>query len=178
MVEFRSLLKKKVSRLFLVVWTPWGEEKESDIDISFGFVFKDEPNRLCVISVDKNELWSPHLFYEPLPKNEYTWEDFYSRMKQWMEAAEDTELVMGFEYYDVTKCELFKKIINSEIIRIELISIEDNAEPFGVKIHFNNDYIISTPISDGNTVETSRFNQNNNVEAFKRIGTVIYKHVT
>ena len=177
MKEFKELLRKKVDRLFLVVWPPWGEEKESDIDISFGFVFKDELDRLCIISIDKNELWSPHVFYQVVPQNEYSWEDFYTRMKMWMK-AEDDDCIIDTEFYDVTTCMLFEKIIGSEIIEIELISIEGNSEPFGVKILFENEYIISTPISDGNTVETSQFNQNNNINVFKKIGKVLYKKIT
>lgn len=176
MLEFRKFLKKTVSRLFLVVWTPFREEKESDIDMSFGFVFKDEPNKLYVISIDKDELWLPHIFHQSLPENEYTWEDFYPKIKMWMN-SEDGSCNIANEYFDVTNCELFKKIVNSEIIGIELIGIEGNPEPFGVKIFFNNDYIISTPISDGNTVETSQFNQNGNIEVFKKIGKIEYKAI-
>lgn len=44
MTEFKGLIRKMVDKLFLVIWSPWGEENESDIDISFGFVFKNEPN--------------------------------------------------------------------------------------------------------------------------------------
>lgn len=176
-MEFRELLGKIVSRLFIVVWTPWGEEEESDIDMSFGFVFNDEPGKLYVISVDKDELWLPHIFHESLPENKYFWEDFHPKIKIWMNSEDDGCLISN-EYFDVTDCELFKEIVESEIIGIELIGIEGNDEPFGVKILFKNDYIISTPISDGNTVETSQFKQNSNIEVFKNIGKVEYITIT
>lgn len=57
MAVFKDLLKEKVGKLMLVVWPPWGEERGSEISISLGFVFQSEPNRLCLISVDRNELW-------------------------------------------------------------------------------------------------------------------------
>ncbi len=177
-MEYKDLLKKNVRKLFLVVWVPWGEEKESDIDVSFGFVFEDTPDKLCVISIDKDELWSPHIVFESLPQTEYTWEDFYPRMKLWMEAEEDTELIFGFEYYDVTQCGLFEKIVNSEIISIEIITIEGIPEPFGIKILFKNDYIISIPISDGNTVETSQFNRNGYIEANKKLSKIEFQAIT
>ena len=170
-MEFRELLKKTVNRLFLVVWTPWREKRESDIDISFGFVFNDQPSELCVISVDKDELWSPHIFLQPLPENIYLGEDFHPKIRMWMDSNDDNCAITN-EYFDVTSCKLFKEIIDSEIIGIELISIEGTDKPFGVKILFKNDFIISTPISDGNTVETSRFNQNSNIEVFKKIGKI------
>jgi hypothetical protein len=179
MTDFRGLIRKKVDRLFFVVWPPWGEEKESDIDISFGFVFNDDPDGLCIISIDKDELWSPYVFYQNLPNNAYSWEDFYPRMKTWMKAqSDDEDNVIDTEYYDVTECVLFEKIVGSEIIGIEFLSIEDSSDAFGVKLLFEKDYIISTPISDGNTVETSQFNQNNNIGIFQNIGKVIYKLIT
>jgi hypothetical protein len=176
MKEFKELLKKNIVRLFLVVWTPFGEEKESDIDVSFGFVFRDEPNRLCVISVDKDELWLPYISYESLPLNKFTWDDFYDRMKLWMK-AEDDNLIIGKEYYDVTNCDLFKKIVGSEIEELELLCLEDNTEPFGLKILFKDDYIISMPNADGNTVETKYFNKNDSIENFKQLGNVIYSKI-
>jgi hypothetical protein len=176
MIEFQTLIRKKVVRLFLVIWAPWGEEKESDIDISFGFVFKDEPSKLCVISVDKDELWSPYISYESLPQSKYTWEDFYPRIKMWMKAKDDN-LIIDKEYYEVTKCNVFKTIIDAEIIGIEYITLEGNTEPFGVRILFKDDYIISIPNADGNTVETKVFNKNDSIENFKHLGNVIYSKV-
>ena len=176
MKEFARLLRKKVDRLFLVVWPPWGEENEFDIDISFGFVFKNEPIELCVISVDKDELWLPHTYYQPLPKSDYTWEDFYPRIKMWMK-AEDNNCTIDKEYYDVTTCELFERIIGYEISGIEFISVEGNPQPFGVRILFEDDYIISIPNSDGNTVETKAFNKNDGLEKFKHLGKIVFSKV-
>lgn len=176
MIEFKELINKKVSRLFLVIWAPWGEENESDIDISFGFVFKDEPNKLCIISVDKDELWSPYIFDESLPQYIYTWDEFYPRMKTWMK-AEDDSLIIGREYYDVSKSEIFKGIIDTEIKEIDVLNIEGNPEPFGLRILFKDDYIISIPNSDGNTVETKAFNKNDCISNFKQLGNIIYSKI-
>lgn len=173
MTEFKELIRKVVDKLFLVVWSPWGEKKESDIDISFGFVFKSEPNKLFIISVDKDELWSPHISIESLPENIYSWDDFYPRTKMWMQ-AENKNLTIGKEYYEVTKSELFNSIIGNEIVGIEFLNLEDNPEPFGVKMLFKNDYIISLPNTGGNTVETKAFNKNNIIENFKKLGNIIY----
>jgi hypothetical protein len=179
MLKFRELLGRTVSRLFLVVWPPLGEQNESDIDISFGIVFSDEPNKLYVISVDKNEIWSPYIFYHSLPKDKYTWKDFYPRIKMWMNSEDDNCIVIeASEYFDVTNCELFQKIVDSKIIDIVLIGIEGIPEPFGIKILFSShDYIISTPISDGNTVETTQFNRNNNIDVFKKSGKIEYRTI-
>jgi hypothetical protein len=176
MTEFKELTRKIVDKLFLVVWSPWGEKNESDIDISFGFVFNNRPNELCVISVDKDELWSPHMSFESLPADKYSWEDFHHRIKKWMN-AEDECLIIGKEYYDVSDCDLFNKIVGSEIEKLEWLYLEDNTAPFGLKILFKDDYIISVPNVDGNTVETKYFNKNNAIENFKRLGNIIHLKV-
>ncbi len=80
------------------------------------------------------------------------------------------------EYYDVTKVALFKNIASSRILSIELIGIVGEISPFGVKLVFSNDYILSTPISDGNTVETLFFNRNDNIQNFKTVGVI--EHTT
>lgn len=179
MDEYKKILTKRISRLFIVLWPPWGEEMESDVSISFGFVFRDDPpNQLCIISVDKDELWSPHLYYSSIPNKIYPWQDFYTRIELWMKAQEDTDLIMNFEYYEVTDCEIFENIIDSEIIELELLFIKNIDDPFGIKIIFKNDYIISTPNSDGNTIETKKFNRINNIENFKHLGDILkYKMV-
>jgi len=176
MKEFKKLLRKKVYKLFLIMWAPWGEEKESNIDLSFGFVFKDEINTLYIISVNKDELWMPYVSYESIPQSKYTWDDFYHRKKMWMK-AEDNSLIIDKEYYDVTKCAMFKDIIDAEIEEIEFIGLENNPEPFGVKIIFRDDYIITLPNSDGNTVETKVFNKNDSIENFKLLGKLIYSKI-
>jgi hypothetical protein len=177
MNEFKKLINKKVEQLFLVVWPPWGELNEANINVSFGFVFNDEPTRLCIISVDKDELWSPHISFELLPKIEFSFSDFYHRMNEWMIATEETDFILDYEYYNVTNCDFFEKIINSEIIGIEKISIMGDLHPFGIKILFNEDYIISMPISDGNSVETSKFNRNDNIKNFEKIGKVVFEQL-
>lgn len=171
--EFKELLGKKVDRLFLAVWPPWGEKMEINIDVSFGFVFKNNPQQLIIISVDKDELWSPKLLKQPLPQKAFSGEEFFSRMKMWMNAAENNSII-DKEYYDVTNCKQFERIVDEYIIEIEFICIEGNPEPFGVKVHFLNDYIISMPNADGNTVETKYFNRNNAIEGFKHLGNVIW----
>jgi len=172
MIEFEKLQGKKVEKLYLILWPPFGEQKISDIDVSFGFIFQNSNNELCVISVAKDELWFPHILYQSLPQNEYDGADYDQRIKMWMKAEDDNSII-DKEYYDVTKCEMFEDIISSEIIDIELLFIEHNVLPFGIKLIFNNDYIISMPNSDGNTVETKVFNKNNGIKTFKHLGNVI-----
>lgn len=176
MSDFLDLLNKKVDKLFLIVWAPWGEEKVSDIDMSFGYVFTNEPDKLFVISVKNNELWAPHISIENIPENRYAWKDFYPRIKMWMN-ADDENLIIGKEYFDVSESDLFENIIGHDIEGIELLNLAGIPESFGVKLLFKSDYIISLPNSDGNTVETKNFNRNDTIEHFRRLGNIVYSKI-
>jgi hypothetical protein len=173
MKEFKELISKVVERIFLIIWSPWGEKNRSEVDISLGVVLENDPNVLLIIGVDKDELWSPKISIEPLPIEFYSWEDFYPRIKMWMN-SEDENLIIGKELYEVTESKIFTDICGNEIEGIEFINVEGNPEPFGVKILFKDDYIISLPNTDGNTIETKSFNKNNSIENFKRIGNLNY----
>jgi len=175
MEELKELIDKKVEKLFLVVWPPFGEEKELDIDISFGLVFHHAPDRLCIITTDKDDMWTPCLRFENIPDFTYPWSEFTSRMDAWMKSEEVGSLET--EYYDISEAKQFRQIVSCKIQSIELIRLESNPEPFGVKIVFDDDYIISTPISDGNTVETSHFHRNENIANFENMGILEFKEL-
>ncbi|WP_442265004.1 hypothetical protein ACSIGC_11710 [Tenacibaculum sp. ZS6-P6] len=167
---FKDFKNQKVERLYLVVWPPLGEEKELDIDISCGLVFSKYPDRLNVITTDKEDMWTPHLQTQKIPLKIYPWSSFRLRMDAWMNL--ECEDVLETEYYEVTNVSEFYNIVDSRIESLELIGLKNNSEPFGIKVKFKNDYILSTPISDGNTIETSLFNKNNNLSNFESLGSI------
>jgi hypothetical protein len=170
---FKTLVGDTVVQIFLVVWPPWGEEHVSAIDISIGLVFKEKQDELCVIGIDKDELWSPHAYFEKLPEKIYAWEDFHPRMTTWMN-SEDEDLIIGKEYYNVTNSELFKNIRGNIIEGLEFLSLVGFTEPFGLKIIFKNDFILSLPNFDGSTFQTREFNNNGRLEYFEQLGKIVH----
>lgn len=173
MKGFKNIKGKVVERLFLIIWPPWGEKQQSDLDISFGFVFREESNYLYIISIDKDELWSPFIYIETIPVNRYSWLDFYPRINMWMNAKNEN-MIIDKEYYEVTKSDLFNNILFNKIEDIELLKVTNIPEPFGVKLIFKDDYIISIPNWDGNTVESKHFNKNHTIEIFRDLGDIVY----
>jgi hypothetical protein len=167
MEVFKQLMGKEIEKLFLVVWPPLCEERDLDIDISFGVVTRQEPQHLQVITTGMEDMWSPLIRSEKIPNSPFSWNEWSPRMKAWMSGQEGD---IDIEYYDVTNSESFKDIIGATIRAVELISLKENQSPFGVKIIFDNDFIISSPIADGNTVETSRFHRNDNLSIFEKLG--------
>ena len=164
-----------MEKLFLVVWPPLGETERLGIDVSFGFMLNRTPDRLCIVTTNKEDMWTPSIHYSDIPRDIYPGSLFPTRIKEWMDMSMKSNCLQT-EYYDVTKVALFKNIASSRILSIELIGIVGEISPFGVKLVFSNDYILSTPISDGNTVETLFFNRNDNIQNFKTVGVI--EHTT
>jgi len=181
MNAFQTLIHQTVKRLFILVWPPYGEDKLLDVDISIGFVFAENPQQLCVISTDMSDMWTPLIRYEAIPDKAHVWSSFDSRIEHWMnslgQAEFDDEYYFDTEYYEVTDVDLFESIVSNVIRSVEFVAVKSIDEPFGVRILFDNDYIQSTPIADGNTIETSRFNRNNNHSRFEYFGVVEYRTV-
>lgn len=175
MEKLKNIINQEVIKLFLVVWPPLGEDKIVNIDISFAFIFHNNPSSFCVITTDRTDMWTPHVNYEAIPEKIYSWSVFDERMNSWMKQNEDRNLEM--EYYDVSSSEYFTNIVSSRVKSIEIVKLKNIPDPFGVKIIFENDFILSTPISDGNTVETSRFNKNSNLLTFQNMGALEFKNL-
>lgn len=173
-INFSSIIGKRVKRLFIAIWPPLGEDNISNLDISIGFVFDGDEQNMSIISTNKDDNWSPIIRNETIPSTLKEFNLFDDRISQWMKTELDD--VIDVEYYEVTFFDIFKNILSEEIKKIEFIKIQDG-NPFGVKIIFENDYIISTPISDGNTIETQEFNRNNNLKHFENLGKIHFENV-
>lgn len=170
--EIRNVI---ISRLFLLVFPPLGEEAISDIDIRLGLVLKMNPEVLFTIGTDMNDIWSPKINVESIPLLPFNEFDFEERVGLWMKQELNDEIAL--EYYDVTNSDDFKEIVGKKIEDVEFIMIEGNPDPFGIKILFENDFIISFPNSDGNTIETKKFNKGGSIKNFNHLGKVIYRRV-
>lgn len=175
MNTFESLKGKVVQRLFLIVWPPLGEENRRDVDISLGFVFHQSPDKLCVISTDMGDMYTPCIRIVGMPSKIYPWPAYETRINDWMNSKCND--VIDTEYYEVTQEKLFSGIVSSEVLSIEFIGLEGEAEPFGVRVIFANSYIILSPIADGSTVETPHFNKNDNLLFFKNLGELWYREL-
>lgn len=174
--DYKKIIGKRVERFLLMVFPPLSEENFNQIDISAGFAFQGQPEKLSIISTDKEILDRPCIYYQSLPVICFGWNTFYSRMKEWMDGREDW--IVDYEFYDVTEAVEFKDIVNNPIIDIQLSFLNRDDIPFGVKVIFENDVLLSTPIIDGNTFETLLFNRQNNLEVFRSLGKFEFKSVT
>lgn len=174
--SLKNIIGKKVKRLFLVVWPPMGEECINQTDISAGYVLEESSGELYVITTDKNDLTKPMIECQTIPDSYFEWKEFEPRMVRWMNCEEGMEL--DTEYYEVSDMDIFKNINENSIIDVELVEISGDDTPIGIKVIFENDYILSTPINDGNTIETSSFNQRENLSSFLPLGKIEYRSLS
>ncbi|RYX82877.1 hypothetical protein EON83_17360 [bacterium] len=159
--------------MFILVWPPVGEENMLDVDMALGLVFDDAPTQLCVISIDRADIWTPCVQYESLPLKMSSWQSFDSDIKAWMASSEGEEFKV--QYFDFSFSPAFEFISGHLVRHVDLVCIKNDDKPFGVRLCFDEDYILLTPIADGGTVETRFFNQNNNVAHFETLGRVEYR---
>ncbi|WP_207513819.1 hypothetical protein [Longitalea luteola] len=159
----REIIGKTIVRVYLVVWPPFGEDRFSQVDLSFGFKFDLEENGITVISTSLQDIWTPTIRIE-YPSSVFESKLFYNRMPKWMKS--EMEAGFSYEFYDVTDWEVFDKILNHKINKLEWICVGDIKEPLGVRLCFDDDFVLSFPNADGNTVQTSRFNLSGNLRAF------------
>ena len=169
MIAFTDLINQKVERLFIMAWPPLGEDGPTNIDLSLGFVWSGNSEQLCIVTTDE-DAWTPCLRHQPIPNETFVWKMFEHRMQGWMDEAEMG--VLDTEYYEVTNAEIFANIVAHTVEAVELLNIENGDSPFGVRLKFANDFVLSHPIADGNIFQTSRFNQNDNLLYFEALGTI------
>lgn len=173
MIKLEFLLNQKIEKLFLIIWPPIGEIALIDVDISIGFIFENSPDKLCVLSIDKNDMWSPSLHIEDIPKVVFSGNTLNFKIENWMKSIYIDNLDM--EYFEVTSDLKFHKIVSNKVKSIELIKVSNIDEPFGLKMLFEDDYILCTPISDGGTIETKFFNKNDNLKNFEKLGKINFE---
>jgi len=176
-----KLLGDTVERLFIIMFSPGGEDDMGSVDIQLGLVMNKTPNQLVVIRTDRYSD-SPTAAIEELPNIYFQEEDFYIRRKKWMNSEFDEEEIMWYEYYDFSNSSFFKNIVKQKVDNIQLFGRDiwdrRNFEPFGMKIIFKKDFILSFPNLDGNTIETKSFNKNGNLENYINASNIVYKYVS
>lgn len=180
MYNLKKLIHLKnnvVKRLFLIVYPPFGESSILGIDVQIGIVTVEEPSILVTIGTSLEDIWTPVIGEEAIPANSYNEIDFKPRIDRWMKSEADSDMLL--EYYEFTHSPIFNEIVWKKIESVELIALESDIEaPFGVKLLFENDFIMSVPSTDGNQTITKSFNNEyNSMQNFSKLGRVVYVEI-
>jgi len=160
-----------VYKVYLAIFPPYGEHDFQDIDMRLGLAMQEQPERIVQIGTDLRDIWTPTVEICAPPDTVFQGEQLECRMKQWMNREIDSNFHL--EYYDMSERHEFRSIAGCEVMDYRLLMIEGNQSPFGVRLYFPNDYILSFPNVDGNTIETSKFNPNCCLRRFAPLGNVV-----
>lgn len=168
----KNLIGEKIVRLFLIVFPPEGEESLDHVDIRIGLVVESKLDLLYIISTSMEDIWSPKIETSIIPVSYFEEKEFNIRINKWFSLEMDDDFIL--EYYDFTNSDYFKNIIGNKIIDIQLIFVENPEEPFGLKLLYNDDFIISLSNTDGNSIITKTFGNFENLKTFNYFGEIEY----
>lgn len=168
----KNLIGEKIVRLFLIVFPPEGEESLDHVDIRIGLVVERKLDLLYIISTNMHDLCSPQIELSVIPESYFEEKEFNIRINKWFSLEMDDDFVL--EYYDFSNSYYFKNIVGNKIIDIQLIFVENPEEPFGLKLLFNDDFIISLPNIDGNSIITKTFGNFEKLKIFNYFGEISY----
>lgn len=158
--DFERIIDKRVERLYLIVWPPEHEVSKYSIDISVGLILRGGGDDISRVRIIAENGCCPEAV-EFKPGNILDGSSFERRIDAWMDGTEQEYFEL--EYYDVTKIPVFGNIVGGKIEGIKYL-VTESKDIYCVKLQFSNDYIIVSPISDGSTVETSKFNKLDNID--------------
>lgn len=167
------LKNKVIKRLFLIVYPPFGES--SILDKMFGRnCYCRRTDILVTTGTSLEDIWTPVIGEEAIPANSYNEIEFKPRIDRWMKSEADSDMLL--EYYEFTHSPIFNEIVWKKIESVELIALESDIEaPFGVKLLFEDDFIVSIPNTDGNQIITKSFNNEyNTMQNFSKLGRIVY----
>ena len=163
------LIGKSATKMYLKVWPPYGENRQSDIDTAACFSFVGESNEVVGFTTDQSDLTTLCVFKAELPRVYFNWPFYKTRMQKWMQC--DLEEDIDTEFYAAHESHLFGNIIDAPIKRIDYITVGEEG-PIGLRLQYENDYLLSFPNIDGNTIKTRHFNKDASLSAFENLGRV------
>lgn len=161
------LIGQKIDRVIVKMWPPFFDDSLKSVDISAILYF--ENNSIIHFTTDEDNFSLSKITVEKIDSS-WEWETFSERLNKWF-SGELSEII-GYEYYDFTDHPDFQNIVNNKVTNIQLLYINNDPKPFGIKLIFDKDYLLSTSNVDGNTIETKNFNTNNIIEPFFTLGEV------
>lgn len=160
-----TLIGEYVEEALLIVWPPLFEESIENTDLSIGLRLKGGSDIVRITIDESQEIVSIIETNHELDKNKYyEFEQLHERLHQWM----NNDLgKLDLEMYATNTNWMFSCINQSRIVDVILLYSSKADELIGLRILFENDFILLTPTSDGSTVESKYFRLiDNNIETF------------
>lgn len=152
----KMIVGKTVSGIYVVMWPPLGEDNPRNIILAL--ILELETGECLLIDTDDNQY---SILVKEISKetHDYVLSEIEGRISFWMHHS-DTDLpILKNEVFLVNANSTLGDKIGREIKSIILLNIgEEDLNPYGVKIIFENDsYIFSFSSTYGNSIQSERF---------------------
>lgn len=157
----RKHIGEEIEKIYLRVWSPYGEKDLLDTDIGLVIKFKNIENLICFTS--KGD--SLKVVYVDLPSSVYCFTEFQSRMEDWWNMKLEN---IDYEFYDFTESQFFKHFIGKIFENVSRVFLGEFF--IGFKFDFDDDYIYILEYGDGTTIETKIFNRNDALKIISYLG--------
>lgn len=163
------MLGRSVLKVYIYVWPPYMEETLLAVSMSIGVEFEDDQGVVYKISTSRDDGWTP-VVEKLLQQDAIDGKFFHLRVSRWMNGQLSD--ICDLEIFDMTEDPGFRSICGAAVRSIDLLTLADKLDPFGVRLRFDENILQITPTSDGSTVETLTFNNLGNIRVFEYLGAL------
>ena len=155
MRELASMIGQSVQELVWIVWPPLYEDLVAATDISVGLQIVGHSNLIRISVTEDAPAGAQVDFIKRQNVAEvYAFDTLAARVNHWL-TQELGELAL--EIYATKDQPMFQAINGQRIVDVILVCSDKTRSIIGVKLLFEEDYILVTAIADGSTVETVQF---------------------
>lgn len=169
--QLKSLRGQVAASIFIRIFPPHGESSLEDVDASLGFIMAGGDGQALLVSTSQDDGWSPVIVRQDPPPLR-RWQDLEPRLRNWMENLQTEDV--GYEYYSVEGSAI-AGLQGRRIANVEVMLIDGEGDPFGVRFEIGGESFISYSSATGNSIELPGLVLGRGVAAFESLGQVVYK---
>ncbi|QDQ25665.1 hypothetical protein FNU76_04475 [Chitinimonas arctica] len=161
------IIGKHVSSFVLRVFPPFAESVLSSADVSF--LLRLDDGKWYLFHVRSDDNWSVEICCAEEPDCR-GWDEFNARIP--LILSGEIESDYDYEFYNGTDASIFSGIAHSRVLSVDVLSSEGSKDAFGIRLNFEDDFILLYPNTDGSAIETKEFKQGRGLREFEVLGKI------
>lgn len=169
--RLEGLLGRPLQRLYLRIWTPDGEGSLANMEIGLLLDFGGR-DCYCFTAPQPQDGWSIAMQRIALPPAS-DWSAFEQTLPILLVKESEPELGWQYSFYDTKGHAAFAGLVGSPLLGVDLLSVDEEPSPFGVRFRFQGDAVLVRSNAAGSTVASSAFNPDGNqLFYFEQVGRI------
>ena len=142
--------------VYVKLWPPFFEEDISKANMCIGFAIDEDPGKIIFLGTNDQDIYTLKVWKEEIPTDDKIFNNIEHRIELWINGQLDG--VLDYEYYKLSDDYRFKNIVNEFPRSVQVLSQNEMRRPFGIKMDFERDFVITCPSFDGSHFGTMLFN--------------------